>query len=214
LEKLTNLVSSSRLAVGADGTLHFLGKAWTPRGGGLYRVGDGSNHLVSLIGSDGRHYVATDGPAYQLLPRDQTLPFNLLVLLVFLVPALGVLVLPVVWLVRRLRRRQPVGRRSWRVARLLAAGSAGLGLVFLVALTATLLGNTDEFQYHVPLTFRLLLIVPLVVLAGAAAAVGFTVTGWRGAGVVARIHQVTLLAGLAAFAWFLWQWNLIGWQFG
>jgi hypothetical protein len=148
-----------------------------------------------------------------LLATDQTLPFNLLVLLVFLVPALGVLVLPVLWLVRRLTRRPAKGSQWWQAARLTAAGAAGLGVVFLVALTATLLGNTDEFQYHVPLTFRLLLIVPLVVLAGAAAAIGFTVKGWRGAGVIARVHQVTLLAGLAALAWFLWQWNLIGWQF-
>jgi hypothetical protein len=33
------------------------------------------------------------------------------------------------------------------------------------------------------------------------------------AGVTARTHQVLLLAGLVAFAWFVGQWNLIGWQF-
>jgi hypothetical protein len=51
------------------------------------------------------------------------------------------------------------------------------------------------------------------VISGAAL-VG-TVRGWRGsgAGIVARVHQVALFAGLATFAWFVWQWNLIGWQF-
>jgi hypothetical protein len=31
---------------------------------------------------------------------------------------------------------------------------------------------------------------------------------------MARVHQVALLTGLATLAWFLWQWNLIGWQLG
>jgi len=28
------------------------------------------------------------------------------------------------------------------------------------------------------------------------------------------VHQVAQLAGMAALAWFLWQWNVIGWQVG
>jgi hypothetical protein len=45
------------------------------------------------------------------------------------------------------------------------------------------------------------------------AATAGTVIGWRGSGasVVARVHQVVLLAAMVGLAWFLWQWNLIGW---
>jgi hypothetical protein len=101
------------------------------------------------------------------------------------------------------------------VARALSAGAVVLGVAFLVALAAVLAGNTDEFLYHVPVGFRLLLGVPLVALGLAAAATVLTVMAWRrsGAGIIARVHQITLLTGMGALAWFLWQWNLIGWQY-
>ena len=87
--------------------------------------------------------------------------------------------------------------------------------MFLLALTWTLVEGSGEFLYGVPVTFTLLLAVPVVVLAAAVGAIVCTVRGWRGSGasVVARAHQVTLLAGMVALAWFLWQWNLIGWQY-
>jgi CubicO group peptidase (beta-lactamase class C family) len=215
VEKLPNLLGPLRLTVGADGTVHFAGKNWAPQGNGLYRVVDGTDRLVFLAGADGRRYVATDGPAYQLMSRDETLPFNLVVLLVVVLPVLGMLALPVVWLLRRLTGRSRTSTATWRAARALAAGAGVLGVGFLVGLTATLLGNTDEFQYHVPLSFRLLLAVPVVVIVAAVAAAVLTVRSWRGsgAGIIARAHQVTLFTGIVALAWFLWQWNLIGWQF-
>jgi CubicO group peptidase (beta-lactamase class C family) len=215
VEKVASLLDSSRLTVRADGTVHFNGKDWAPRGDGLYATADGRDRLVSLAGSDGRRYLATDGPAYELVPRYRTLPFNLLILLVLGLPTLGLLALPVAWLVRRLTRRPTGATTRWRVARALAAGAAVLGVAFLVGLTATLAGDTDEFLYRVPVGFRLLLGVPLVALGLAAAATVLTVLAWRrsGAGVAARVHQVTLITGMAALAWFLWQWNLIGWQY-
>jgi hypothetical protein len=85
-----------------------------------------------------------------------------------------------------------------------------------VLLAAVLLGDTSAFLYGVPLGFRLLLCLPVIVLVTAGVALVGTVVRWRasGAGVIARAHQIALLAGLATFAWFVWQWNLIGWQFG
>jgi len=212
IEKLNTLLGSSRLTVGTDGTVHFKEKDWAPQPDGSYRAGDGTDRLVFLAGTGGRRYVATDGPSYQLMTMSETLPFNLLILLAVVLPALGALPLPVVWAVRRTARRPTT---TWRAARTLAAGSAVLGVAFLAALAATLLGNTDEFLYHVPPSFRLLLGVPVIVLGAAVVATALTVKGWRGskAGVIARVHQITLLTGVAALAWFLWQWNLIGWQY-
>lgn len=215
VEKVASLLSPSRLTVDGDGTIHFKGKQWTAQPDGLYRATDGSDRLVFLNGYGGRRYVATDGPAYELMARGEELPFNLIVLLVFAIPALTTLVLLPAWLVRRIARRPSRVTTTWRAARALAAGAAALGLIFLVTLMTVLTGNTDEFLYGVPFNFHLLLVLPPLVLASAVAATAATVKGWTGsaAGTVARIHQISLLAGLSALAWFLWQWNLIGWQY-
>jgi len=214
VEKLNTLLGPMRLIVGGDGVVHFKGKDWTSDGSGVFRLADGSDHLVFRTGADGRRYVATDGPAYQLLSPTETLPVNLVVLLVFAVPALTALAMPVAALVRKLRRRPVTSSRTWRLARILAATAAALGLTFLLGLTAVVLGESGEFLYGVPANFRLLLAVPIAVVVAAAGALACTVRGWRGdAGVLARIHQVTLLGGTVALVWFLWQWNLIGWQF-
>jgi len=122
---------------------------------------------------------------------------------------------PVAGLMRRLTRRQAATSTPWRFARWLAAGSALLGIVFLLALTWTVVEGSGEFLYGLPVTFTLLLAVPVVVLAAAVGAAVCTVRGWRGSGasVVARVHQVVVLAGMVALGWFFWQWNLIGWQY-
>src|SRR5205814_3667161 len=122
VEKLTTLLGSLRLTVGVDGTVHFKGKEWKPAGNGLYTLADGTDHLVFRSGSGGRHYVVTDEPAYQLVGRTSTLPFNLWVLLFFALVALTAIGVP-------LRRRAT--SRAWRLSRSLAAGAAGLGTLFL-----------------------------------------------------------------------------------
>jgi CubicO group peptidase (beta-lactamase class C family) len=215
VEKVTSLLGPSRLVVNGDGTVRFKGKVWTPQGEGLFRADDGADRLVFLAGSGGRRYVATDGVSYELMSRGETLPFNLVILLVVLIPALGVLTWPVIRLLRRVLRRPATTTGTWRAARALTAGSLLLGIAFLVGLAVTLFGDTTEFLYRVPLGFRLLLAVPVIALGTGAVAVAYTIKGWRGsgAGVVARIHQVTLLAGVVALTWFLWQWNLLGWQY-
>jgi Beta-lactamase len=203
--KLLNLLGPARLTVSSDGTVHFKGKDWTPVGDGLYRATDGSDHLVAQGG-----YIATDGPAYQAMRRSETLPVNLVVLLMVVVPGLSGLG---VLLVAAFRRR-PV--TLWRASRLLASGAAGLAVVFLVFLLVVLLSDTSAYLYGVPLNFRLLLVLPIVVLLGGTAALAGTVIAWRrpGAGVIARSHQIAVLISLAAFAWFTWQWNLLGWHLG
>ncbi len=215
VEKVTNLLGPLRLTVDADGTVHFAAKTWTPQPAGLYRVAGTTDRMVFLAGTGGRRYVAVNGATYLLMSQPETLPFNLVVLLVVGLAAVSALALPVVWLLRRILHRRRTTTAPWRVARILAAGALALGVAFLAALTAVLVGNTDEFQYHVPLSFRLLLAVPVIALGAGLAAAALTVNGWRdsSAGIVARIHQVAMLGGVVALAWFLWQWNLIGWQY-
>ncbi|MFB9320412.1 serine hydrolase domain-containing protein [Cryptosporangium minutisporangium] len=214
MEKLLTLLGPARLRVEDDGSIRFRSKTWTPQGDGSYRSDD--DHLVAVSGSDGVRYVATDGPTFELLDRAKTLPFNLGVLVAFAVAALSALAIPIAAVWRRFRRRsiRPGVRRTWRVSRGLAAGAALLGLGFLVGLAAALFGDTSAYIYGAPLGFRLLFFLPLIALALTAGAVGCTIAGWRGAAVVSRVHQVVLLGGLGALAWFCWQWNLLGWQFG
>lgn len=215
-ERLLTLLGPRRLTIDGDGTVHFRSEKWTAAGDGTYQQVDGEEWLSFRTGTEGRRYVITDGPSFELLGPIETLPVNLGVLLAFLVAALSALAVPVAGGWRRVLRRQ-ARRRSltgtWRLARSLAAGAALLGLVFLGLMLVTVLGDTGDYIYGAPVGFRLLLTLPPLVLAGAAAAVAGTVVGWRGAGasVVARVHQVWLLTGTAALVWFVWQWNLIGW---
>jgi CubicO group peptidase (beta-lactamase class C family) len=211
VEKLLVLLGPARLSVRGDGTLHFQGKDWAPQGGGLYALKDGTDHLAFLKGPHGRRYLATDATAYQATPSWQTPIVNLAVLLAFVVTALSTLAVPVAALWRRLRRRPAATTATWRTGRWLTTGAAALGLGFLVLLMLRLNGDTGDFLYGLPADFRVLLTVPFVVLAMTGAAAVCTIVGRRGAGTAARVHQVTVFAGLAALTWFLWQWNLIGW---
>ncbi len=214
VEKLTTLLGPARLTIDGDGTLHFRGRTWKPGADGLYTRDDGGDHLVFLAGAGGRRYVATDTTALQLMGPAETLPVNLGVLLAFAVAALSGLLLPLVAAGRRLRKRpRPLSGR-WRAARWLATGAGLVGLTFLVLLAVEVFAV--DFLYGWPASFIALLALPVVALLTAGAAVVFTAAGWRGAGasVAARVHQSVLLAGLVALAWFLWQWNLIGWQLG
>ncbi|MGA8112796.1 MAG: hypothetical protein WCA46_03930, partial [Actinocatenispora sp.] len=212
-EKLLVLLGPLRLSVADNGRLHFKGSTWASKGGGLYREVGGDDRLVFRSGPGGRFYLATDGPTYQMLPADESLPVNLAVLGGFAVFALSALALPVAALWRRLRRRPRPTSARWRAARWTAVGATTLGLAFLVGLGSVLFGDTGDFLYGPPATFQALLVVPLGTLATAVAATVGTVVGWRGsgAGVAARVHQVALLAAMVGLAWFLWQWNLIGW---
>lgn len=213
LEKLLVLLGSARLGVDPDGTVHFRNRTWTAKGDGLYEAADGSDRLVFLTDAGGQRYLATNGPMFRLLPSDQTLPVNLVVLLLFAIPAITGPAVPLVALGRRIRRRPTTTPKAWRWARGLAAGAAGLGLFYLVALLLTLAFDASDFIYGAPARFILLQALPIIALAAAVTAAGLTVRGWRRSaqGVTARVHQVTLLVGLTALAWFCWQWNLIGW---
>jgi CubicO group peptidase (beta-lactamase class C family) len=213
VERVLTLVTP-RLTVAGDGTVRFRGKEWKPLGDGLYQEADGSERLSFRSGTGGQVYVVTDGPTYQLLGPADSLMVNLGLILIFLVIALTALAVPVAGLRRRFTRRTGTIRpRMWRWARALAAGAALVGLAVLVLVVLTLLGDTGDYLYGAPLSFRLLLTLPLLVLAAAAASTVLTVAGWRrsGAGIVVRIHQVAVLVGLATLAWLLIHWNLVGW---
>ena len=106
------LVESSRATVDADGTVSFAGRRWSAIGPDLYREVERTERLAVIRGDDGAPtYLATDGPAYRRLAWYETMPFNLVVLAVFVVPALTVAAgWPLGALVRRLRKRPAQAR--------------------------------------------------------------------------------------------------------
>ncbi|WP_258726871.1 serine hydrolase domain-containing protein [Cellulomonas sp. NS3] len=216
VERLLVLLDQTRLRTAAGGGLQFAGTTWAPQGDGLYRSPDGGA-LVGLDGTGGRHYVATDGPDWVLLPAADSAPVNLAVVAASLLTSATALVAAGIGARRRARRRRPADvSRRWRAARVLTCGASLGGTAVLVVLGVVVAGDTSDFLYGVPTGFRVLLGGGVAVLAAAFAGAGLTVTAWRGsgAGLAARGHQVVLLGGLGALAWFLARWNLIGWQLG
>lgn len=213
VERLLVLLDQSRLRVEDDGSVAFAGATWTAAGDGLHRSSDGRT-LAPVDGRGGRHYVVTDGPDHVLLPAADTLPVNLVVVAVAVVAS--VTAPAVASPRRRARRRRAATSSTWRAARVLTAAASVGGTVFLVALGSVLFGDTSEFLYEVPASFRVLLGAGVAVLGAAAAGAVLTVLAWRGSGATpaARAHQVVLLTGLVALTWFLERWNLVGWQLG
>ncbi|RGA04084.1 class A beta-lactamase-related serine hydrolase [Microbispora triticiradicis] len=207
IEKVVALTGSTRLRV-EGGKLTFRGSTWSPLRPGLYQQDGGTQRLALVTGASGVAYVATDGPAYQRVPWWDTPPVNVAIVLLFAVTALtAVLGLPVAAVVRRAKKR-PVPR-LWRAGRLLTGLAAAVGLVFVVLFTLVLTGDTS-ILYGVPADVQVLLVLPLLVLALTVAALATTVRAWRCAGVLARGHQVVVLAGLLALLWFCLHWNLLG----
>ncbi|MFG6199865.1 serine hydrolase domain-containing protein [Nonomuraea sp. JJY05] len=216
IEKVLTLTGSSRLRIEGGGKLAFKGMTWSPLAPGLYQQDGGSQRLAFVTDAAGVTYAATDGPAYELLPWWDTPPANLIVVVVFAVTALtAVLGLPPAAALRRLRNRPARTPRAWRAGRLLAGLAGAVGLAFVVMFTLVLTGDTS-ILYGVPTPVRLVLLLPPLFLALTVAAITTTVIGWRNRhiGVLARVHQVTLLAGMLALVWFCLHWNLLGWQFG
>ncbi|MEU4222793.1 serine hydrolase domain-containing protein [Nonomuraea sp. NPDC026600] len=216
IERLLTLTTSARLRVEGGGKLAFKNQTWTPLAPGLYQQDGGSQRLAFVTGESGVTYAVTDGPAYELIPWPDTVPVNLVVLLLFAVTALtAVLGLPVAAAARRLSRRPSDTPRGWRAGRILAGLGGAVGLVFVALLALTLIGGTS-ILYGAPTSLRVLLLLPPLFLALTAAATAVTATAWKRSpvGVLARGHQVILLAGMLGLAWFCQHWNLIGWQFG
>jgi hypothetical protein len=216
LEKILTLTSQLRLRFDDHGRLLFKGKTWTPVGPNLYQQIGGPDR-AAFVTKDSGTYLVTSGATYQQVPRSSTITLNLVVLLVIVLTALVALLgFPLAAAVRRLRKRPFAAPSRWRRARRLAGLAAATGLAFIVLFALTLFGDTSAFLYSVPASFRALLLLPLVTVVLAIAATVSTAAAWRkdSIGVLARAHQLTILAGLLSLVWFCWHWNLFGWNIG
>jgi hypothetical protein len=213
LERILAPLNTTRLSIDGN-TVTFQGRPWDQIGPLLYQDRAGGRRLALVSAPDGTRYLATDGASYQLVPATDTAQTNLLVLLLPVLALLAALVLPIVALVRRLRKRPaPARGRGWVWSRRLAIVTTAVGLGFVVLLFGVLTGDTSEFVYGLTSSFSALLVLPLVFLVLAAGTIGLTVASWgSGNGVLSRVHQVVLIGGMLAITWFLINFHLIGWQ--
>lgn len=110
------------------------------------------------------------------------------------------------------RRREikalPVAPRR---AEQLALAVAAWALATVAVLAAVLAINGDGFSSGIPTSFKLALTMPVIFVVLAAVLVFATVRAWR-----ERRAIFLSLVALAAvvFSLWLWQWNVLGWQFG
>lgn len=102
-----------------------------------------------------------------------------------------------------------------RLARWLAGGAGALSVLYLIgyplALSVIARSNLLELVYGDPPLLRAMQVLPLLIIALAAAALAFTVVVWRRRywGVAGRVHYTLVAAAGLAFVWFLYYWNLL-----
>jgi hypothetical protein len=185
----------------------------------VYQELDGTDQLAFVRSEDGRTtYLATDASAFERVAWYEAIPFNLVVLAAFAIPALtAVIGWPASSLVRRLRGTPAPDRPPWwQVARWVAAAGCATGLAFIVAMVITLASDTSEFLYGVPTSFRLLMLLPILFAGLTAATLAGTVEVWRNGygSLLARAHYTAVALGMAGCLWFLAAWNLLGFRFG
>lgn len=98
----------------------------------------------------------------------------------------------------------------------LAAGSAVWLIVTIVGLIAAASATAVPLAWHIPSAFKAALALPLVFVLLAALMVFAVVQLWRRGylGAFARLHYSLVAVAALLVCVFLYQWNVLGWQFG
>lgn len=185
-----------------------------PLGGGQYRRADGGTVVFDGADEGTASFLYTDAPlapAYERVavwesPRAQAAMAGGLAL-VFLGALLGA---GVGWW----RETVSLARERWT-----AAGVGAAYLAFFVGFPWAFLagpqGHTLAVFFGVSPTLKVILLLPLLALAGTASLAVRTVRAWgRGAGSVwARLGLAIVVLASASCGLLLHYWNLLGWQF-
>ncbi len=141
--------------------------------------------------------------------------FHYILLGVCLSLFLSVLIVgPVGFFVARDRRGERPQPLLARVARWLQAGIALLGIVFPLIFVVVMNDTIALVTGNTPI-LNVLPVVPIAIIVLTIGAVLFTLLAWIGRywNLAGRIHYTLVTLGAAAFVWFLYYWNLLGWRF-
>jgi CubicO group peptidase (beta-lactamase class C family) len=194
-------------------------RRWEAVGPLLFQAREGTQHLafkqdaggaVVALGIDS----ADPSVSYLRMPWYRSVQTHLVLVAASSVLLLTVLAWPVVALARRLRHRPPPSRptRGQRIARLLAAATALLVLVFIGTL-AYLVGAGDERQFRVILTDQAWpAVAPFLALITTAGMIGSAAAAWRARwwSTAGRWHYTTLTLAAVGFSAFVTHYNLAG----
>jgi CubicO group peptidase (beta-lactamase class C family) len=186
----------------------------------LFRQVDGTSCIAFREDEGGRitqmfGTLGEEPATFEKVPWYETDRFQLN-LIVFLVLAfLSVLAWPVMYLIRRFRRRLAQDPRRARVARRLAAVLSILNLVFMVGFAAALIqGLTGALPYPPP-WFAALLVIPIFTTVLSTVLLVFAALAWKDRywSVVGRLHYSLVVMAALVFVWFANYWNLLGFRF-
>lgn len=170
---------------------------------------DEGGRITQMFGTLGEEPATFEKVAWYETDRFQ------LNLIVFLVLAfLSVLAWPVMYLIRRFRRRLAQDPRRARVARRLAAVLSILNLVFMVGFAAALMqGLTGALPYPPP-WFVALLVIPIFTAVLSLVLFVLAALAWKDGywSVVGRLHYSLVVMAALVFVWFTNYWNLLGFR--
>jgi CubicO group peptidase (beta-lactamase class C family) len=225
-EKILNLVSNNVRVTATDrGTLRVeTGRQshpthWVEEEPLVFRNIDDGSHLYFRAGGEGfTHMFFENVPQIAMikLPWHEGVSFHRGVFVACAALFLSAVVLwPVGYL---LRAGKPPGAGAVRDpnakrARFVAYALSTLNLFFAAA--ATIAVSNQSLVYGVPLSFKMLLAVPIITAVMAAAAIVYTVLAWKRRywTVAGRTHYTLVTIAACVFVWFLHHWNLFGYHF-
>jgi CubicO group peptidase (beta-lactamase class C family) len=229
LEKSAELLGGAvTLAAPGDGTLH-LRDAWGEKrfvevapahfrevnAGGL----PGDDALVFALDAQGQvgsfALASRSSQAFERLAWYQAPIFAQLLLAVCLLLFLSTVVAALAsWWWRRGKASGGQPRRTV-LARRVALAAAVLNLLFVAGYAAVLLLAPESIALGELALLGGVLALPVFAALLAIGSLPFAWLAWRDHywGLPARVHYTATVVGLLAFAWFLNQWNLLGWRF-
>ncbi len=148
------------------------------------------------------------------LPWYETPTVHLTILGMILLVFISVLRWPLAALARRICKTKAETTEAPRSARWTAGIMVVLFGVFLIGLLFVF-KDPNEVMFGVPMALKLLLALPLLAGAMAVVVLFFTFWAWiRGYWTAcARVHYTLVFLAAVAFLWFLYYWNLLGFQY-
>lgn len=223
-EKSAELLGGAvTLAAPGDGLLH-LTDAWGEKrfveiSPVHFRQVEGDDALVFALDQQGEmtgfYLSSRSSQLFERLVWYETATFAQILLVLCALAFLSVVAAAVTaWLMGRGKgvASQPrTARLAWRIA----GAAAVLNLLFLLGYLGLMLAAPQSIALGQFAVLGAVLVLPVLATMLALAAAPFVWLAWRRSywGLPARLHYTVSVAALAAFAWVLNQWNLLGWRF-
>ncbi len=207
-EKTNHLINQIQVSANQDGTLTMFGGRLLPVEDDLFQWAGSGDYVAAGQDSQGKNYLFVARTAYERLPWYETLPVQAgLLLLALLIFVVGI----IFWL---FGLRQGEGN-----ARLLGAVIGAANLIFIAGFAFVFMNLTASgeppwiIEYGLPLSMVILLAIPLITLVLTVILVGATAVGLlRQAPLGVTAVNLMLIVGCAAFYYFLYTWNLLGYH--